>query len=124
MQRIETLPVGIVVERRDSGHPWQEQTWLPVAVIPGAPKADPSVPWKKLREGEGWEQYLAGTLTVEVHRTETLDDWTLDGDYIHKNFPGLSPQAEHVHVVTDSDELGFVSVTPEAVVSLASLRIS
>ena len=71
MKRTATLPVGIVVERRDSSHPWQDHVWLPVAVVPGAPLADPSGPWKKLREGAGWEQYLAGTLMVEIHRTDT-----------------------------------------------------
>ena len=71
MERTETLLVGIVVERRDSNHPWQDQVWLPVAVVPGMSAADPSGPWKTLKEGDGWEQYLAGTLTIEVHRTDT-----------------------------------------------------
>ncbi len=71
MQRTETLPVGIVVERRDSTHPWQDHLWRPVGVLPGAPAGDPSGPWKRLRHGEGWEQYLAGTLTIELHRTDT-----------------------------------------------------
>lgn len=71
MERTETMPVGIVVERRDSSHPWQNEVWRPVAVIPGAPEADPAGPWKTLRQGQGWEQYLAGTLTIEIHRTET-----------------------------------------------------
>ncbi|UCH72620.1 MAG: DUF3305 domain-containing protein [Rhodospirillales bacterium] len=71
MERTEALTVGIVVERRDSSHPWQEQVWLPVAVLPGVPAADPAAPWKRLKQGEGWEQYLAGTLTIEVHRTDT-----------------------------------------------------
>ena len=40
--RVETMPVGIVVERRDSSHPWADNIWLPVAVIPGAPAMDPA----------------------------------------------------------------------------------
>ena len=71
MQRTESLPVGIVVERRDSSHPWQDHVWRPVAVIPGAPPADPAGPWKKLGQGDGWERYLAGTLAIEIHRTDT-----------------------------------------------------
>lgn len=70
-RRGETLPVGIVVERRDSTHPWADQIWTPVAVIPGAPPVDPAGPWKILQQGEGWEQYLAGTLTIEIWRTDT-----------------------------------------------------
>lgn len=69
--RSDSLPVGIVVERRDSSHPWADHIWKPVAVMPGAPPMDPSGPWKVLQEGEGWEQYLAGTLEIEIWRTDT-----------------------------------------------------
>ena len=71
MERTESFSVGIVVERRDSSHPWLDHAWLPVAVLPGTPAMDPAGPWKKLKEGDGWEQYLAGTLTIEIHRTDT-----------------------------------------------------
>jgi len=71
MPRTETLRVGVVLERRDSSHPWQDHTWLPAAVIPGVPETGTDGPWKKLKEGDGWEQYLAGTLTIEIHRTDT-----------------------------------------------------
>ena len=100
MQRSESMPVGIVVERRDSSHPWQDYAWLPVAVIPGAPPADPSGPWKKLREGEGWKQYLAGTLTVEIHRTDTeayLDCLSADPPLV---FVVLQEELEGEHEVT------------------------
>lgn len=69
--RMETMPVGIVVERRDSSHPWADNLWLPVAVIPGAPPMDPGGPWKTLTQGEGWEQYHAGTVEIEIFRTDT-----------------------------------------------------
>lgn len=101
MQRTETLPVGIVVERRDSSHPWQDHVWLPVAVIPGASAADPSGPWKKLREGEGWEHYLAGTLSVEIHRTDT--EAYLDC---------LSADPPRVFVVLQEDTEGAHDVRP------------
>ena len=65
------MPVGIVVERRDSSHPWQDHFWRPVAVIPGAPPLDPAGAWKKLGEGEGWIHYHAGTLEMELYRTDT-----------------------------------------------------
>ena len=69
--RGETMTVGIVVERRDSSHPWADHIWRPVAVMPGAPAMDPAGPWKTLQTGEGWEQYLAGTLDIEIWRTDT-----------------------------------------------------
>lgn len=71
VEKIETLSVGIVLERRDSSHPWLDHVWLPVAVLPGVVAADPAGEWKKLKEGDGWEQYLAGTLRIEIHRTDT-----------------------------------------------------
>lgn len=71
MKQKETMPMGIVVERRDSGSPWQDHVWRPVAVIPGAAPADPAGSWRKLRDGEGWVQYHAGTLTLELYRSDT-----------------------------------------------------
>lgn len=71
MDRIESMPLGIVVERRDSSHPWQDHHWLPVAVIPGAAPMDPAGPWRVLDQGKGWVRYLAGTLTLELFRSDT-----------------------------------------------------
>ena len=71
MRRIEKMPVGIVLERRASEHPWQDHYWAPVAVMPGAAPSDPADPWRILDKGEGWTRYLAGTLTVELYRTDT-----------------------------------------------------
>ena len=71
MQRNETMPVGIVVERRDSSHPWQDHEWLPAAVIPGAVPMDPSGEWRELSREDRRVLYHAGTLEVELHRTDT-----------------------------------------------------
>lgn len=67
----ETLPLGVVLERRRSDHPWQDHVWNPVGVIPGAPALDPGGPWTLLREGEGFAQYHGGTLTLSLFRKET-----------------------------------------------------
>ncbi len=64
----DELPVGIVAEKRRIDHPWQEFKWIPVAVVPGAGKHSG---WVKTGEGEGYEQFLIGTLTVEIFRKET-----------------------------------------------------
>ncbi len=64
----ETMPLGVVVERRDIDNPWQSVSWRAVAVIPGAPEIDePCV----LSEGPGWVRFHAATLAVELHRGET-----------------------------------------------------
>ena len=65
------LPLGVVVERRSSDHPWQDHVWRPVSVFAGAPARDPKGEWSLLREGEGWVQFHAGTLNLEAFRTDT-----------------------------------------------------
>ena len=62
------MPLGVVVERRDSQSPWQDYEWCPVAVIPGA---GPVKDWRMLRAGPGWVQFHAATLELELFRKET-----------------------------------------------------
>jgi hypothetical protein len=63
-----SMPVGVVVERRDSRSPWQDYEWCPVAVIPWAPAIES---WRRLRQGPGWAQFHAATLDLELFRKET-----------------------------------------------------
>jgi hypothetical protein len=69
LKRIETLPLGIVVERRASTSPWAEWSWRVAAVIPGAGLVEP--PGRVLRAGEGWTHTHAATLELELFRTDT-----------------------------------------------------
>ena len=69
MERSISMPLGVVVERRRSTSRWQDWVWRPIAVLPGAPPVE--LGGRELRHGEGWIQYLAGTLPLELHRTET-----------------------------------------------------
>lgn len=67
----ETVPLGVVLERRPSAHPWLDYSWRPVAVIPGAAAVDPKGGWPELlREGET-VRYHAGTLPLSLYRRET-----------------------------------------------------
>jgi hypothetical protein len=70
-QNDENLMVGVVVEKRDSNHPWIDHTWRAVAVIPGAPPLDPRGVWKVLESGQGYVRYHAGSLPVSLFRKET-----------------------------------------------------
>src|SRR3546814_16377590 len=72
MDKTETLPLGVVLEWRRVDHPWKDHDWRPVAVIPGAPPLDPRGPWTLLREGEAVRKYHAGTLPLELFRSEPL----------------------------------------------------
>lgn len=67
-ERMQSIPIGVVVERRRIDHPWQDHEWLPVAVIPGADRTED---WTELARGDGWVQYLAATMPLELHRKET-----------------------------------------------------
>jgi hypothetical protein len=68
MERRISMPLGVVVERRELGNRWQRFAWKPVAVIPGAP---PVGQWRELVRGERFVRWHAATLPLELHRTET-----------------------------------------------------
>lgn len=71
MKNQATLPLGIVVDRRDMDSPWQDSRWEPAAVIPGAGPLAPDGPWTVLDRGAGWDRYHAGTLPLELFGGET-----------------------------------------------------
>jgi hypothetical protein len=65
---LSRIPVGIVVERRNSNSPWLDVVWLPVAVLGGIPDA---APWTVLlSEGEA-STFYAGAAEIELYRSET-----------------------------------------------------
>lgn len=64
-----TMPVGIVVERRELDNRWQKVAWKPVGVLPGAAPIEDS---KVLLRGDRWIHYHMATLPLELHRKETL----------------------------------------------------
>jgi hypothetical protein len=68
MERRLTMPLGVVVERRELDNRWQRFAWKPVAVIPGAP---PIEAWRELARGDRFVRWHAATLPLELHRTET-----------------------------------------------------
>src|SRR3990172_766053 len=69
LRNSESMRVGVVVERRKIDHPWQEYSWRPVEVVPGAP---PTTQWRVLHAGDGRTRYLAGAPTVELVATQTV----------------------------------------------------
>jgi hypothetical protein len=121
MGKQETVPLGIVLERRRLDHPWKDHAWVPVGVIPGAPARDPRGDWLLLKEGDGWARYHCGTLPLELFRKETeaykitlaqmpprlfvilrADD---DPDAAHEVVPfAVTASANDVHEYLDSSE--------------------
>lgn len=76
----------------------------------------PSACWWRVPEENGivlhslsWAPFLCDYGAVEEHDTSALDTWTMDGDYVYRNF-GNSERA--YYVVRDSDEMMLVSWAP------------
>lgn len=67
MEKSDSLKLGILLERRDSDHPWLDHEWVFVGVLPGAPEIDDL---RILRQVPGVVQYHAATLELELHRAE------------------------------------------------------
>lgn len=66
-----SLPVGIVVERRPSDHPWEDYTWHVVGVIVGAREdAGEGDTWHEVSRDGDTVRYFAGTATIEMFRRE------------------------------------------------------
>lgn len=67
----ESLPLGVVVERRKVDTPWKVHSWRPVTIFAGAPPLDPKGDWTLLGRGEDWAHFHAGTLPLDLFRRET-----------------------------------------------------
>lgn len=61
------MPITIVVESRASAHPWQDEVWQPLGVLPRIPGQRGQV----LASGEGWTHFHGGNLDIELFRGET-----------------------------------------------------
>ena len=69
MDKQISMPMGIVVERRDLQNRWQRVAWKPIGVLPGA---GPIEGKKVLLRGPDWSHFHMATLPLELHRKETL----------------------------------------------------
>lgn len=66
-QRSISMPVGIVVRKTPGVTRWAKWAWKAVAVIPGAAPAD----WREMRRDGEAVEYHAGTLPLELWRTDS-----------------------------------------------------
>jgi uncharacterized protein DUF3305 len=67
---LQTIPVGVVVERSKGASQWSDFLWRPLSVIVGAP-ATPA--WSKLSEAGERTTFFAGVANIDLHRTETAN---------------------------------------------------
>jgi hypothetical protein len=63
-----SISVGVVVERRKAQSQWIDFTWRPVAVLAGAPEAEP---WTVLSQDGAGTTFYAGAAEIALYRTET-----------------------------------------------------
>ena len=66
----QTLPVGIVVERRKLHNVWADHAWLPVAALPGVPAA---APWTVLEVVPNATRFFAGPAQLEFFSSDTAN---------------------------------------------------
>lgn len=95
-----SIPLGIVLQRTPGVTRWAAHVWKAVAVLPGAAQAD----WNELRRDGDAVEYHAGTLPLQLYRTDTEA-------YLH----GLSAKVPAIYVVMrdaqDAQPLDLVLVT-------------
>ena len=104
--RTQTLPLGVVLQRRAGVTRWARHVWQPVAVLPGAAPAD----WHLLRDSGDTQDYHAATLPLSLHRADVE---------AYKVALTMSPPAVFVILRTDEDpdaphEVAVLSVTASA----------
>ena len=63
-----SISVGVIIAREEIDHPWQDHVWRLVSILPGAPIISK---WQEVAQGDGWVQYHAATLPLELFRKET-----------------------------------------------------
>lgn len=67
---LETIPVGVVVERSKGTSHWVDFLWRPCAVLTGVPQTPV---WSKLSDEGERVTFYAGPAEIELHRTETTN---------------------------------------------------
>jgi hypothetical protein len=87
-----SLPVGVVVERRQAISPWADVIWRPVAVLGGLPDA---APWTPLASDEKVTTFYTGAAEIELYRSET-------GNY-RRNLASGAPSVWVALLVTEGD---------------------
>lgn len=66
-EKMISMPVGVVVRRTPGATRWAKYAWRAVAVLPGAGPAK----WKEMRREGDAVEYHAGTVEMELWRTDT-----------------------------------------------------
>ena len=99
-QQFQTMPVGVVLQRRPGVTRWAAFSWKATSVLPGAGQDD----WRELRRDGETVEFHAATLPLDLHGAETEA-------YLH----GLSAQIPAIYIIMresdGADPLDIVLVT-------------
>lgn len=101
-----SIPLGIVVEKRKSSHPWADWVWKPVSVFMNPAETDN---WTELLRTQDTIRYHAANLLLTLHRKET--------EALCANL--MLPEPE-LYVVLQEDEQGSAEFPYKAHVVTAS----
>lgn len=69
MSQLFSLPIGVIVSRERSAHPWQAYRWRPVSVFLDEAT---SPPWREVERGRGYVHYHAATLPLVLKSKEKV----------------------------------------------------
>ncbi|MDX2288282.1 MAG: DUF3305 domain-containing protein [Hyphomicrobiaceae bacterium] len=133
-----TVRLGVIIARERIDHPWQTHRWRPVSVLLDAPPVDGG--WRELSRTAKSVHYHATTLSLELHRKETMAYRVnlANGEpsvyVVLREDPGEQPFPIDVHLVTASPfeaqahgDLGFDQVEavpmPQPLVALVQAFI-
>ncbi|MCV6596862.1 MAG: DUF3305 domain-containing protein [Mangrovicoccus sp.] len=97
------LPMGLVVERRASAHPWAQWIWQPVAAYLIGESTPPD--WSVLRQEGEVTRYHAGVLPLVLHRKDT--------EALRLNL--MLPEPELYAVLQESQDSGPFPYRPHAI---------
>ena len=65
---LQTIPVGVVVERRRATSPWIDALWRPVTILAGLPEAGL---WAVLSDDGNAVTYYGGPAEIALYRSES-----------------------------------------------------
>ena len=68
MSAPQTLPVGVLVERRKGVSKWADVNWRSVGILPAVPV---TAPWTKLSGDDNATVFYAGAAEIELHASDT-----------------------------------------------------
>lgn len=73
--RMASLPIAVIMQRRTVAHPWADDAWAAVGVVPDSGKLAPLVPLFSTKESES---YLVSGLRLDLYPDENdgyFENW-------------------------------------------------